>query len=119
MSRSSFALLACCLSTACAQTVTSGTAPPDAAVTPADAPLATTDAAVTAIDAPARTDAPAPVDAGPVVIPDGGVSDDCRSGTWCWERPFPTGEAAVAAAAPSADRMAFVAMVINPATRVS
>jgi len=101
VSRSSFALLACCLLTACAQTVTSGTAPPDAAVTPADVP-------VIATDAPAPPDAPAPVDAGPAVVPDGGVSDDCRAGTWCWERPFPTGEVAVAAVAPSADRMAFV-----------
>ncbi len=101
MSRSSSLLLACCLSTACAQTVTSGIAQPDAG-TAVDAPIVIAD-----VNPP--TDVGAPVDAGaPIVIPDGGVSDDCRPATWCWERPFPTGETAVAAVAPSADRMAFI-----------
>lgn len=101
MSRSSSVLSGCCLLTACAQTVTSGVALPDAG-SPLDAPVATADAPIV------TTDAGAPVDAGSPVVPDGGVSDDCRRGTWCWERPFPTGEAAVAAVAPAADRMAYV-----------
>lgn len=101
-------LIVVSLLTACAQTVatTQGTADAGNAV---DLPGAGDDGAPLAPDAPAPDGGPAPTDApGPAVDAGGAVSDDCRRGTWCWERPVPTGESAVAAAVPSADRMVFI-----------
>jgi hypothetical protein len=65
----------------CANTVTPGVSPPDAA--------RITDAAP---DAATLPDSGAPGDVAPP--PDGGrtLTDDCAPGTWCWERPLPSGE---------------------------
>ncbi|TAK21957.1 MAG: hypothetical protein EPO40_29080 [Myxococcaceae bacterium] len=88
---------------ACAQSVTA-TQRTDDAGAPADAPII--------VDAPIAIDAgsPVPVDA-PRPDVDGGlppVTDDCLRGTWCWERPVPTGETVVAAVTPAASSLAFV-----------
>lgn len=87
----SYAITASLLS-GCAQTATATRLPGADAATPIDAPV------------PVPVDAPRPViDAG--VSP---LGDDCRSGTWCWERPRPTGEVAVAASVTSPDRAVFI-----------
>ena len=59
---------------------------------------------VAAPDAGARLDAGAAQDGG--AARDGGpiVSADCARGTWCWERPVPSGEGAIAAQAFEGDR---------------
>lgn len=36
------------------------------------------------------------------------ISDDCARGTWCWERPVPTGERAVGARALERNRLVYV-----------
>jgi hypothetical protein len=89
----SYAITASLLS-GCAQTATATRLPGADAATPIDAP----------VDAPVPVDVPRPaVDAGVSAL-----SDDCRPGTWCWERPRPTGEVAVAAAVTSPDRAVFI-----------
>lgn len=106
MSRSPFLLLGCCLLASCAQTITSNAALPDASTTLPDASTTLPDVPPSPLDA--AVDVVAPIDAGEPVIPPGGVSDDCRRETWCWERPFPTGETPAAAVATSADALTYV-----------
>ncbi len=55
----------------CASTVTPNATPTDAAVS---------------LDSPPPPDVVAPSDGGPL------VTDDCARGSWCWERPLPSGE---------------------------
>jgi len=75
---------------ACADTVSSTVG--DAA-TPSDAVLSDNGSATPDVVGP-------PVDAGPPPPPAPfALSDDCAAGTWCWERPEPTGETVVDAAA--------------------
>lgn len=84
----------------CANTVSPGVASPDAAA-PVDAPSARDVAAAPDRGAPADVVAPSP---------DGGrtLTDDCAPGTWCWERPLPSGERIAGARAITANELLFV-----------
>ncbi|MFO0626567.1 MAG: hypothetical protein U0325_13215 [Polyangiales bacterium] len=73
----------------CANTVSPGPAALDAAAALDARPP---------VDAAARDDRASPADVTPP-SPDGGrvLTDDCAPGTWCWERPLPSGERIVGA----------------------
>lgn len=92
-------LFVCFTALGCARTVAAGgPAGADASVG-ADA-RAVTDAPL-AQDVSSREEIPT-ADAGAV------ISDDCARGTWCWERPVPTGERAVGARAFSLTQVVYV-----------
>jgi hypothetical protein len=83
----------------CANTVSPGTPSPDASLA--------LDVTATA-DVIAVADRATPTD---VVVssPDGGrvLTDDCAPGTWCWERPLPSGERIVGERVISANEVLF------------
>lgn len=83
----------------CANTVSPGAATADASVS-LDAPASSD--VVTVADRAAPTDVVVP-------SPDGGraLTDDCASGTWCWERPLPSGERIAGARVISANEVLF------------